>query len=166
MLNEPVNTLGRTEEVVEIILADNSRIEELYECYFQPDEWVRLRTSSVFKRLWKAEPNLVIPFLDGFVKQVSLIEQPSVQWTFALLCHDLDSHLTERQRRSGKARLKNYLESSDDWIVQNTTIATLGHWASTDEALRSWLIPKLTSLTNSHRKSVVKRSRRWLDELS
>ena len=78
MLNEPKNTLGRTEEVVEIVLKDNRRISELYECYFQPDEWVRLRTSSSFKRIWRADVELFRPFIAGFVAKVSKIDQPSV----------------------------------------------------------------------------------------
>lgn len=165
MLNDPTNTLGRTEEAVEAVLADKARIDELYQCYFQADEWVRLRTSSAFKRLWKADVKLVLPFLPGFISDVSKIDQPSVQWTFALMCHDLDSHLTAQQRRTCKSRLKGYLESSGDWIVENNTITALGHWAQSDAQLRKWLLPKLEELAQSHRKSVARRSQKWIDEL-
>lgn len=166
MLKEPANTLGRTEEAVAIVLADPARIVELYECYFQPDEWVRLRASSAFKRLWKADVELVLPFLDGFVDDVSAIDQPSVQWTFALMCLDLDNHLTNDQRTTCKARLKSYLENSDDWIVQNNTITTLGTWAKEDTALREWLLPRLKELSESYRKSVARRAIKWLEELT
>ena len=49
------NSLGRTIEVVEIVLADRERLEELYRCYFSNDEVVRLRTSNGMKRVAKAE---------------------------------------------------------------------------------------------------------------
>ncbi len=166
MLNEPVNTLGRTEEAVELVLANPELIHELYACYFQCDEWVRLQVSSAFKRLWKADAGLVVPFLDGFVNDVSSIDQPSVQWTFAIMCLELEVYLSEAQRAESQRRLQGYLEASDDWIVQNNTIATLGSWAKTDEHLKKWLHPRLNALSSSHRKSVAKRATKWAEELS
>lgn len=39
------NSLGRTVEVVDAVLADRARLARLYACYFSDDEVVRLRTS-------------------------------------------------------------------------------------------------------------------------
>ena len=89
MLDEPKNTLGRTEEVVEMVLEKPELIEYLYQCYFQPDEWVRLRVSSSFKRLWRADEELVKPYIAGFVSKVSKTDQPSINWTFAQMCEEL-----------------------------------------------------------------------------
>ena len=44
------NSLGRTLEVVQIILSEPDKLDELYSCYSSSDEVVRLRTSSVFKK--------------------------------------------------------------------------------------------------------------------
>jgi len=49
------NSLGRTIEVVDIILSDSSRLEELFNCYFSPDAVVRLRTSNAMKRICKVQ---------------------------------------------------------------------------------------------------------------
>ncbi len=165
MLNEPVNTLGRTEEAVELILADPALIEDLYRCYFQPDEWARLRVSSSFKRLWRADEQLVAPYLDGFVNTVSAINQPSINWTFAQMCRELDHLLTPKQRSTATERLKHYLDNSDDWIVQNSTIETLTHWAVDDPTLATWLKPRLEQFTGSTRKSVAARAGKALDRL-
>ncbi len=166
MLAGATNSLGRTEEVVAIVLEDPMRIEELYDTYFQPDEWVRLRTSSSFKRIWRADPEMFQPYLAGFVKEVSKIDQPSVNWTFAQMCIDLSDRMSGHQRRSAKATLKRYLEESGDWIVQNTTIEALGNWAVEDEGLSDWLVPKLAKFAAGNRKSVAKRAQQWLLKLS
>ncbi|MEM8540860.1 MAG: hypothetical protein AAGF25_07880, partial [Pseudomonadota bacterium] len=50
------NSLGRTLEVVELVLASPDRMEELYQCYFSEGEIVRLRTSNAIRRVFKAHP--------------------------------------------------------------------------------------------------------------
>ncbi|MEO0972431.1 MAG: hypothetical protein AAFX85_04990 [Pseudomonadota bacterium] len=165
MLAQARNSLGRTEEAVELVLAQPERIEELYQCYFQPNEWVRLRASSAFKRIWRRQVTLFLPYLTRFVDDISLIDQPSVRWTFAQLCLDLDAHLSASQRVTCVQRLQGYLQSTDDWIVQNTTVETLGTWARRDESLRRWLCPRLTVLVAQGRKSVAKRAAGWLERL-
>jgi len=166
MLNEPKNSLGRTEEVVEIVLRENGRIDELYACYFQPDEWVKLRTSSSFKRIWRADVELFRPFIAGFVTKVSKIDQPSVQWTFSQMCQDLADQLTPKQAKSATETMKGYLENSEDWIVQNTTIETLAQWAMDDQALEKWLMPKLRKFAKTGKKSVASRSSKWIEKLA
>lgn len=165
MLRGARNDLGRTEEVVAMVLGDHGRIEELYQCFFQPDEWVRLRTASSFKRIWRADVEVFLPYLDGFVRDVSKIDQPSVQWTFAEMCLDLDRHLTGMQRRTAKARVKTYLERSNDWIVLNRSIDALGQWAAGDPKLATWLTPKLEVLADDDRKSVAARAQKVLRQL-
>ncbi len=165
MLRGARNNLGRTEEVVDVVLQNPERIDELYDCYFQPDEWVRLRTSSSFKRIWRADNELFLPFLDRFVKDISKIDQPSAQWTFAEMCSDLDEYLSGAQRRSAKTRIKKYLETSDDWIVQNRSIETLSTWALDDQKLREWILPKLVVFADGERKSVARRAQSWLNKL-
>ena len=43
------NSLGRTVEVVALVLADRDRLGELYACYQSDDAVVRLRTSNALK---------------------------------------------------------------------------------------------------------------------
>lgn len=45
------NSLGRTVEVVDVVLADRAKLAQLYACYFSEDEVVRLRFSSAMKRV-------------------------------------------------------------------------------------------------------------------
>lgn len=77
------NSLGNTVDVVESVLADRSRLPDLYSCYFSPDEVVRLRVSSAMKRVARVEPSWLVPFLDGLLGEIADIRQASTQWTLA-----------------------------------------------------------------------------------
>ena len=159
------NSLGRTLEVVELILADRDQLEELYQCYFSEDEVVRLRTSSAFKRITKVHLAWFMPYLDRFLTEISQIVQPSIQWTLAQLCLLAQKEMTPEQLANAKTVLKNYLETYTDWIVLNTTMETLAIWSKQDDDLKNWLLPKLEALAEDGRKSVAKRANKYLSML-
>ncbi|MEM9955014.1 MAG: hypothetical protein AAF846_25625 [Chloroflexota bacterium] len=152
------NSLGKTVEVVELVLADSSRVEELYQCYFSQDEVVRLRTSNAMKRLWRDQPDLIVPYIDRFIAQVSQIEQASAQWTLAQLFNELDAHLSIEQRQEATTILKRNLTQTNDWIVINNTLETLGKWATDNPALKNWLKPHVERFSGDSRKSIAKKS--------
>jgi hypothetical protein len=136
------------------VQADPALLEELFRCYFSPDEVVRLRTSNAFKRLWREHPAWIVPYIDRFIYEASVIDQPSAQWTFAQLALELDEHLTAEQRAAAKTALRRNLDRSDDWIVVNSSLQVLGRWAKDDADLRAWLTPVLERYAGDARKSV------------
>jgi hypothetical protein len=156
------NSLGNTVEVVDIILADKSKFDDLYQCYFSKDEVVRLRVSNAMKRICKEHPDWLVPYLDKFLNDIAKINQASTQWTLAQLFLWLEKDMTPNQLAKAKVILKNNLENNNDWIVQNTTIETLSMWAKKDDELREWLIPKLEDFTKMGRKSVAGRAQKML----
>ncbi len=152
------NSVGRTLEVVEAVLRAPDRMEELYQCYFSPDAVVRLRVSNAFKRLWRADTALVVPFIDRMLTDISDMEQASAQWTLAQLFHELDTHLSDTQRAQAMVMLQRNLEHSTDWIVLNNTMQTLGTWAGEDAVLKDWLRPHLERLRDDPRQSVANKA--------
>ncbi len=160
------NSLGRTVEVVEIVLANPERLAELYHCYFSADEVVRLRTSSAVKRVSKERPAWLVPYLDGLLSDIVRLEQASAQWTLANLFETLAPYMTSEQRERAKEVMKSNLEVYNDWIVLKNTAQTLGKWAQEDEALRAWLEPRLQRLSGDSRKSVSKAAQKQLAALS
>jgi HEAT repeat protein len=154
------NSLGRTVEVVEIILKDSSRLAELYNCYFSEDEVVRLRTSNALKRICAEHPEWLVPYLDKLLSEIANIHQASAQWTLAQLLNSLTSYLSASQKQKAVKVLQRNLEQNDDWIVQNQTMQTLADWAKKDEALNSWLEPHLDKLVDDERKSVAGRAKK------
>jgi hypothetical protein len=154
------NSLGRTEEVVDLVLAAPPRLDELYRCYFADDEVVRLRTSSALKRVCAVHPEWLVPYVDGLLGEVARIEQPSAQWTLAQLMLALEDRLTTAQRARATEVLKHHLVSATDWIVLIQTMQTLAAWGAADAAVRAWLEPHLERLGDDPRKSVAGKARR------
>ncbi len=154
------NSLGNTEEVVTLVLADQSKLDELYHCYFSNDEIVRLRTSSAMKRVCKAQPKWLVPFLDGLLEDISSIDQASAQWTLAILFDLLKIEMTPDQHEAATDIMKHNLAHHQDWIVLNTTMDTLGRWAQQDEMLKDWILPHINRLKTDPRRSVAGKAKK------
>ncbi|MEM7128082.1 MAG: hypothetical protein AAF702_17235 [Chloroflexota bacterium] len=154
------NSLGRTIEAVDTVLADPSRLDDLYQCYFSEDEVVRLRTSNALKRISKEHSDWLIPYIDKFLTEISEIEQASTQWTLANLFETLAKDMSETQLASAKTILKRNLTTWEDWIVLNNTMQTLGEWAKNDGELKAWLLPYLEERQQDARKSVANRAKK------
>lgn len=152
------NSLGRTIEVVDIILADRAKLEELYQCYFSEDEVVRLRTSNAMKRVCHEHPDWLVPYINRLLDKISQIDQASTQWTLAQLFLELEDSLSVEQKEKAIAVLKTNLQKSNDWIVINQTLETLGKWAKTDDDLKSWLQSHLVRFAADPRKSIASRA--------
>lgn len=161
----PPNSLGRTIEVVELVLAEPSRFEDLFRCYQSKDEVVRLRTSNAMKRVEAERPDLLIPYIDRFIHEIGGLDQASAQWTLAQLFDRLNEQMSAEQKRSITSIMKRNLEHHNDWIVLNATMDTLSSWAQTDIGLKTWLEPHLRRLSDDHRKAVVNRTKKKLSLL-
>ena len=124
------NSLGRTLEVVALIEASPNRMKEAYRCYQSADAVVRLRTSSIFKRLIRAEPSRYNEWAERLIDEVAAIDQASAQWTVAQIIGE-NLGLWEQHDDSLKQRslvmLFGLLDKSDDWIVTNATLKTLAN---------------------------------------
>jgi hypothetical protein len=160
------NSLGRTVEVVALVLANRGRLGELYACYQSDDEVVRLRTSNGLKRISREKPEWLVPLIDGFLTEIAELDQASAQWTLADLFQTLAPLMTPAQRQQAEGVLKRNLAHHTDWIVLNQTMKTLGAWAKQDAELKAWLIPHLERLSQDGRKSVAKTASKTLATLS
>ena len=116
------NSLGRTEEVVELVLADRERMAELYRCYFSDDDVVRLRVSSCMKRLTIAHPDWTMDFMDALQSEIAALDQASAQWTLAILFNLTKEFQSEKQKIRAVEILKRNLKEDDDWIVLNLSL--------------------------------------------
>jgi hypothetical protein len=154
------NSLGRTVEVVDAVLADRSRLDELFACYGSDDPVVRLRTSNALKRVAADRHEWLVPYIDRLIDEVGALDQPSAQWTLAQLFLGLGTDMTAAQRGRATRLMQRNLEHHDDWIVLNATMETLWRWAAEDADLRGWLKPHLARLAHDPRKSVAGRAKK------
>lgn len=159
------NSLGRTVEVVDAVLADRSRLDDLYQCYFCSDAVVRLRVSSAMKRVTIEQPDWMMDYIDRLQSDVAAIDQASAQWTLALIFDVLADRLSPGQRSRAVEIMKDNLVHDGDWIVLNNSMKVLGKWAKNDPELAQSLQPQARRLLDDHRKSVASNARKLLDEV-
>jgi hypothetical protein len=159
------NSLGNTEAVVSEVLEDRQSFDELFNCYFSDDELVRLRVSSAMKRITDADKNIIIPYIDRFISEISKIDQASTQWTLSQLFLKLENDLSPGQRASAVRIMLNNLRDYKDWIVLNQTMITMTKWANKDDDILEETIQAIEPLVSDSRKSVAKRAKISLSEL-
>ena len=156
------NSLGRTIEVVDLILKDRERLDELYKCYFSEDEIVRLRVSNAFRRVTTEHPDWAMDYMEGLLSDVAKIDQASTQWTLAML-FDLTRHLlSPSQKIRALDIMQRNLAQHDDWIVLNNSMKVLGKWSKDNPDLKQWMEPHLLRLAADPRKSVATNAKKLL----
>lgn len=159
------NSLGRTEDVVAMVLAEKARLKELFATMANPDEVVRLRVGDALEKVCRMQPGWFVSHVERILGDLGRIGQPSVQWHVAQMLQHLRGRLTEDQAGRATRLLQQNLASSTDWIVLNVTMDVLTDWAHQDPMLTRWLIPELERLRQDYRNSVARRAAKRLAEL-
>lgn len=159
------NSLGRTEEVVSIVLGDESRLEELYQCLFLDDAWVRMRAIDALEKVCRVQPGWLKSYTDRLFNDFADDQQASIQWHLAQLFDQLD--LTPVQQNKAAAWLTKHLETTaTDWIVAANCMITLSHYVEKGYYSKSRLIPLLQTQQKHHSKAVVRRATKMRNTLS
>lgn len=159
------NSLGRTVEVVDIVLAKPARMADLFACYKSADEVVRLRVSNALRRVQAERPDLLLPYIDRLIAEIGELDQPSAQWTLPKLFERAEPDMTPAQRAAALEIVTRNLATHDDWIVLNNSIEYLARLARSDAPLRDWLLPHLRRCAKDSRKSVARRAAKALSAL-
>ena len=115
-------SLGNTLEVVDEVLGNTDKMEELFLCYQSDDETVRLRTSNAFKRIFRAKPELFNKWKQRFIKEIAEIDQPSAKWTTIQILDELFNQLDEKEKSQSIEICLRYLRNEKDWIVINQSL--------------------------------------------
>jgi len=158
------NSLGNVPQITAEVLANKRLLSELLSCYYSKDAVVRLRVSSVLKRVCQQRPDWVITHLDQLLTEVAQIDQASTKWTLAIVFGLLREKMTISQYEQSVSLMKSYT-SYPDWIVQNTSMKVLREYCDLDEALKPWLSSQLGEMQNSEWKSVAGRAKKLLATL-
>lgn len=159
------NSLGRAAEVVKIVLRDQSRLKELYDCVFVDDAWVRMRAIDSIEKVCRVHPDWLEPYVDRFSKDLATSTQPSIQWHLAEIYGEVQ--LTPQQKQFAIKWLKKKLASSDaDWIVAANSMKTFAQFAQDGSVSRRELIEALQMQQHHASKAVVKRATKLLEELA
>lgn len=158
------NSLGRVNEVIEIVLADKRRLEELYQCLFDEDAWVRMRAADAIEKVCRVHPDWLEAYIDRFSQELAASTQPSIQWHLAQIYAEVD--LTRGQKRFAIDWLKERLTSPQcDWIVASNSMDTLAQFVR-DGSVPVAEFRSLLEVQKEHTsKAVVKRANKLSEAL-
>ncbi|HKV38178.1 MAG TPA: hypothetical protein VJX67_03115 [Blastocatellia bacterium] len=156
-------TLGRAEEMVAFVLAQPSRLAELFDCVFNDDEIVRMRAGDALEKVCRERPALFEPYVGRLLGAVSKIDQPSVQWHLAQMLAEVT--LSSNEKTRAIRLLKRNLSQSKDWIVINCTMNSLAKFALENARLRKEFVGMLVKYRSSGYKSIASRARKLLAQL-
>lgn len=149
------NSLGRADEIVASVLADKSKLGELYRCVAADDAWVRMRAADSLEKICRIHPDWVEPYIDKMLDEWTLVTQPSIQWHLAQIIAEV--HLSDGQKERALAWLKGVLSSGEvDWIVAVNTMKTLVLFCHEGAVTKEELTP-LFELQCQHRSNTVRK---------
>lgn len=125
------------------MLADRTRLEELFACLRLEDQVLRMRAGDALEKVCRQRPEWLAPEAERILHDVGAVDQPSVQWHVAQILGHVKAWLSADQAVRATRLLQHNLVTSGDWIVLNTTMDVLTAWARGDPALAAWLAPHL-----------------------
>ncbi len=157
------NSLGLTPDVVEIVLCDHNRLEELFECLGSDDEVVRMRAGDALEKVCRERSNWFEPYVNQLLTEVAAIDQPSVQWHLAQMLQHVD--LDSPQRRRAVSWLWRTFDRTNDWIVISEVLTALVFFSRTSPSVRRRLPDALRETQQDPRKAVARRATKLLGEI-
>ena len=160
-----LNTLGRAREVLQVVLSDHSRLDELFDCLSDEDAWVRMRAVDTFEKVCREHPEWAQPYIGKLLRDIAASDQPSIQWHLAEIFAEIELTAEERQQAT-EIMKRNIATTEVDWIVAANCMKTLTAFARQGFVSVSELIPLLQVQQGHHSKSVVRKATQLLKELS
>lgn len=159
------NSLGRVNEVIEIVLSDKARLQELYETMFHQDAWVRMRAADAFEKVCRQYPEWVQPYIDQIQSDLSDNSQPSIQWHIAQIYTQVE--LSQAQKTHAIEWLKGILSTAEvDWIVSANAMDSLAYFTRLGDVKKNSLLDSVRVQMKHKSKAVVKRAQKISIEFS
>lgn len=159
------NSLGRVNEVIELVSDDKSRMEELYGCLFHDDAWVRMRAADVLEKVCREHADWLLPYIDRFQRELATSTQPSIQWHLAQIYEQVA--LTDAQRHAAQDWLCSLLSTKDvDWIVAANAMDTLAKFVRDGSFPRDEFVRLLKIQQHHKSNAVIKRANKYLAAVS
>lgn len=159
------NSLGRVNDVLQVVLTDKSRLPELYNCLFDDDAWVRMRAADALEKICRVHPDWLVPYVDRFIADLAASTQASIQWHLAQMYAQVE--LTAEQKQAVIAWLKALLSTKEvDWIVSANAMDTLAAFTRDGSFPVAQLTPLLEVQKQHKSNAVIKRANKLFAEFS
>ena len=158
------NSLGRADEVVDMVLRDRSRLDELYTCISADNPWARMRAIDSFEKICRVRPQWIEPYIDTILRDLTLSTQPSIQWHLAQIF--AETRLSDKQKEKAISWLKGLLVTTDvDWIVSVNAMKALLEFKQRGSVSANELMPLFKIQEQHASKSVRRKAESFLGNL-
>jgi hypothetical protein len=126
-------SIGRSNEVVALVLREPRRFKELMKCVWSEDEVLRMHAADAAEKVSAQKPRLLDPFKAELLGLLAEAEQKELRWHLALMIPRLS--LTRAERLRASEEFKRYLEDSSS-IVKTFALQALVDLAEQEPSLR------------------------------
>jgi hypothetical protein len=126
-------SIGKSNQVAKLILADPKRFSELIQCLWDEDPLVRMRAADAAEKVTVTRPELLRHHKKELLGLLAEAEQIELRWHLALMIPRLELNVQERERAA--ADLQRYLEDHSS-IVKTCAMQGLADLARQDASLR------------------------------
>jgi HEAT repeat protein len=157
-----LRSIGRSEEVVQDVLADPGLFEELLQGMLHEDPGIRMRSADAVEKVTHLHPEYLHPHKDLLLTQIAKIEQQEVRWHVAQIIPRLD--LTVPESEAAIEILKGYLED-DSRIVRTFAMDALAGFAERNPELQPWVLTLVEEMVEIGSPSMQARGRKLLARL-
>jgi len=158
------NSLGRANDVLQIVLDDQTRLDELFACMFHDDAWVRMRAIDSFEKICRVHPLWIEPYVEKLLRDLADCTQPSILWHLAEIF--IQVRLTDDQQTRVTAWLRQLLSTVQvDWIVSANAMKAVTYFMNKGAMTRDEVRELLQIQQGHHSKSVRKKATQVLELL-
>jgi hypothetical protein len=157
-----LRSIGRSEEVVQTVLARPGLFAILMSGLTSEDELVRMRAADAAEKVTARKPEWLAPYKKVLVDEIAHIDQQEVRWHAAILFTRLE--LTKIERRKVITILRGWMEDKSR-IVQTFSLQALANLSKQDPRLRSGIRRLIEEKAGAGFPSVRSRAKKLLKEL-
>jgi hypothetical protein len=154
-------SIGAANSVVELVLADPSKLGEIIRGITSKDPIVRMRCADVVEKVSTVQPDWLRRHKKLVLRLTEQEAQKEVRWHLAQMLPRL--RLTSAERKSATAMMFDYLDDPSH-IVKVCALQALADLSASDAPLRRRVRELLSQLQKSEIASLRSRARRLLME--
>ena len=155
-------SIGRSNEVVNLVLRNPKILEIVFEGLLSDDPVLRMRCADVLEKVTALHPEYLDPYKERLIREISMIEQQEVRWHVAQMFSRID--LNQDERQAIVEVLSIYLKDESK-IVKTFSMQALADIAEQDTKLRPIIIGQLEVLTEKWSPAMKSRGRKLLSRL-
>ena len=155
-------SIGRSNQVVKLVLHEPRRFRELVGCLFNDDPIVRIRAADAAEKISAKLPRLLDPYKRELLGLLCDTHQIEVRWHLAQMVPRLTLDASERQRV-----MKTFERCLDDRssIVKTFALQGMSDLVQRDESARAKVKALLEQATRSETPAMKARARKLLATL-